>query len=177
MEQLVLLTDPQYAPEAKDRRSGQRQVKKILEQMHALSEQLNRALYGAKASERPVINSPSDAYNILFDMSHLEKEELRAILLNTRNRVMRIVPVYRGSLNSTQVRVGELFREAILENAAAILIAHNHPSGDPDPSPDDVGLTSAVVQAGELLDINVLDHLVVGAGRYVSLKERGLGFK
>jgi DNA repair protein RadC len=127
--------------------------------------------------DRPAIHSPADAAALLqFDMSALEQEELRVILLDTRNRVLRIVTVYKGSLNSSQVRVGELFRAAIRSNAAAVIIAHNHPSGDPAPSPDDVAITRAIVQAGTLLDVEVLDHLVIGLGRFVSLKERGLGF-
>jgi DNA repair protein RadC len=84
--------------------------------------------------------------------------------------------VYKGSLNSSQVRVGELFKSAIRENAASIIIVHNHPSGDPTPSPDDVAVTRSIVQAGKLIDIDVLDHLVVGGYRFISLKERGLGF-
>jgi DNA repair protein RadC len=74
------------------------------------------------------------------------------------------------------VRVGEVFKQAIRRNAACILVLHNHPSGDPTPSPEDVNLTRAIVSAGKLLDIDVLDHLVVGGGKFVSLKERGLGF-
>jgi len=89
---------------------------------------------------------------------------------------MDVVTVYKGSLNSSQVRVGELFKEAIRRNAAAVILIHNHPSGDPTPSPDDVAVTRAIVEVGRLLDIEVLDHLVIGAGRYISLKERGLGF-
>ena len=89
---------------------------------------------------------------------------------------MDVVTVYKGSLNSSQVRVGELFKEAIRRNAATVILTHNHPSGDPTPSPDDVAVTRAIVEAGRLLDIDVLDHLVIGAGRYTSLKERGLGF-
>jgi DNA repair protein RadC len=101
---------------------------------------------------------------------------LRVILLDTRNRVLEIVEVYQGSLNSSPVRVGELFKAAVRRNAAAIIVVHNHPSGDPTPSPDDVAVTRAIVQAGKLLDIDVLDHLVIGGGQCVSLKERGLGF-
>lgn len=126
---------------------------------------------------RPAVHSPSDAVDLLkYEMSALDQETLKVLLLDTRNRLMEIAEVYRGSLNSSQVRVGELFKLAIRRNAASIIIAHNHPSGDPAPSPDDLALTRAVVQAGHLLDIEVLDHLVIGAGRYVSLKERGLGF-
>jgi DNA repair protein RadC len=96
--------------------------------------------------------------------------------LDSRNRVKSLVLLYKGSVNSSQVHVGEVFRQAIVENSPAIIIAHNHPSQDPTPSPDDVGLTRAIVQAGKLLDIEVLDHLIICQGRFVSLKERGLGF-
>lgn len=129
--------------------------------------------------ERPTIRSPADAAALLqYEMSALEQEELRVILLDTRNRVMDIVPVYRGSVNSSQVRVGELFKTAIRRSATAIIVVHNHPSDDPTPSPDDVAVTRAIVQAGKLLDLEVLDHLIVsrGHGRWTSMKERGLGF-
>ena len=97
-------------------------------------------------------------------------------MLNTRNHVQKIESVYRGSLNTSQVRVGEVFKAAIRVNAAAIIVVHNHPSGDPTPSPDDLAITRAIVEAGKLLDVQVLDHLVIGQGRFISLKERGLGF-
>jgi DNA repair protein RadC len=127
--------------------------------------------------ERPSINSPADAAALVqFEMSALEQEELRVILLDTRNRVLKIEKVYRGSVNTSQVRVGELFKAAIRNNAPALIVVHNHPSGDPTPSPDDVAITRAILSAGKLLDVDVLDHLVIGQGRYVSLKERGLGF-
>lgn len=128
--------------------------------------------------ERPMINSPADAAALVqHEMSMLEKEHLRVLLLDRRNQVMEIVEVYQGSVNSSQVRVGEIFRAAIQRLASAIVVAHNHPSGDPTPSPDDVVVTRAIVQAGKLLDIETLDHLVIGqAGKWVSLKERGLGF-
>ena len=109
-------------------------------------------------------------------MAALEQEHLRVILLDIRNRVLEVVDVYRGSVNSSQVRVGEVFRAAIRRNAPALIVVHNHPSGDPTPSPDDVAVTRAMVQAGKLLDVELLDHIVIGQGRWVSLKERGLGF-
>jgi DNA repair protein RadC len=84
--------------------------------------------------------------------------------------------VYVGDVNTSVIRVAELFREAIKLNCVALIVAHSHPSGDPTPSPDDVKVTEQIVQAGKLLDIEVLDHLVIGQQRYVSLKERGLGF-
>ncbi len=139
--------------------------------------ELGRRLSAESPEERPAIHSPSDAAELVkYEMSGLEQEELRVILLDIRNRVEHIQTVYRGSLNSSQVRVGELFKTAIRRNAAALIVVHNHPSGDPSPSPDDITLTRAIVQAGKLLDIDVLDHLIIGGGRFVSLKERGGGF-
>lgn len=139
--------------------------------------ELGRRMLAEAPEERPAITSPADAANlVLYEMSALEQEELRIILLDQRNRVMDVVTQYRGSTNQAQVRVGELFKAAVRRNAVNIIVVHNHPSGDPTPSPDDVALTRAIVQAGKLLDIDVLDHLVIGRGKWVSLKERGLGF-
>ncbi len=139
--------------------------------------ELGRRLTLESPEEQPVITSPADAARLVqYEMSALEQEELRVLLLDTRNRVQKISTVYRGSLNSSQVRVGEVFKEAIRSNAAAIIVVHNHPSGDPSPSPEDVAITRAIREAGKLLDVKVLDHLVIGRGRFVSLKERGLGF-
>ncbi|MFN8432576.1 MAG: DNA repair protein RadC [Anaerolineales bacterium] len=139
--------------------------------------ELGRRLTLEAPQERPAINSPADAAALIqYEMSALEQEHLRVILLDRRNRVLEVVEVYKGSVNSSQVRVGELFKDAIRANASAIIVAHNHPSGDPTPSPDDVAVTRAIVQAGKLLDVDVLDHLVIGQSKWVSLKERGLGF-
>ncbi len=130
-----------------------------------------------KPEERPAVNSPADAAVLVeYEMSALEQEHLRVILLDTRNRVLEIVEIYKGSVNSSQVQVGEIFKAAIRRNAPALIVVHNHPSGDPTPSPDDVVVTRAIVQAGKLLDVDVLDHMIIGQGRWVSLKERGLGF-
>ena len=130
-----------------------------------------------EAIEQERIQSPEQAAQlILYEMSALDQEELWVILLNTRNHVLMIETIYRGSLNASQVRVGELFKSAVRRNAASIIVAHNHPSGDPTPSPDDIAVTRAIVEAGKLLDIDVLDHLVIGGGKFTSLKQRGLGF-
>lgn len=138
---------------------------------------LGRRLASQSSSDRPVVHSPEDAADLVqYEMSALEQEQLRVILLNTRNHVLRIQTIYQGSLNSSQVRVGELFRPAIRENAAAVIVVHNHPSGDPSPSPDDIALTKTIIEAGQLLDIQVLDHLIIGQGRFISLNRRGLGF-
>ena len=128
-------------------------------------------------TEKPAIHSPKDAAKeILFEMSGLDKEHLWVLLLDTRNRLVDTEKLYIGSVNSSTVRVAELFRGAIHRNLTSIILAHNHPSGDPSPSPEDVALTRAAVQAGKLMDIEVLDHLVLGGGNFVSMKEKGLGF-
>jgi DNA repair protein RadC len=127
--------------------------------------------------EKATIHSPEEAAQlILHDMGALEQEELWVILLDTRNKLISIENIYRGSLNSSQVRVGELFKNAIRRNSASLIVAHNHPSGDPTPSPDDIAVTRAIVEAGKLLDVDVLDHLVIGSGKFISMKQRGLGF-
>ncbi len=145
-------------------------------QLHAAFE-LGRRLLLESPGEHPTITCPSDAANLLLsEMGLLEQESMRVILLDTRNRVQAIRAIYQGSLNTTMVRVGELFREAIRANCAAIIVVHNHPSGDPSPSPEDVAITKDIVKAGQLLSIDVLDPLVIGRQRFVSLKERGLGF-
>jgi DNA repair protein RadC len=129
------------------------------------------------AGERPAINSPADAAALVqYEMSLLDQEYLRVMLLDSRNRVLEIVEVYHGSVNSSQVHVGELFKPALQRLAPAMIVLHNHPSQDSTPSPDDVAVTRAIVSAGKLLDIDVLDHIVIGGSRFVSLKERGLGF-
>lgn len=138
---------------------------------------LGRRLASQTPQDRPVVHSPEDAADLVqYEMGALEQEQLRVMTLNTRNHVLGIKTIYQGSLNSSQVRVGELFRPAIRENAAAVIIVHNHPSGDPSPSPDDIAITKAIIQAGKLLDIQVLDHLIIGQGRFISLNRRGLGF-
>jgi DNA repair protein RadC len=129
-----------------------------------------------KSVEHIEINGPSDLAKLCEDMSAFDQEHLRVIMLNTRNRVLGMEDVYKGSVNMTQIRTGELFRPAIRLNASAVAFAHNHPSGLCDVSPDDVAVTRALVQAGKLLETEVLDHLVIGHGKWTSLKQKGLGF-
>jgi DNA repair protein RadC len=139
--------------------------------------EIGRRLLLANREERFQIRSPSDAALLMqVEMAHLDQEHLRAICLDTKNRVLKVHTVYVGSLNSSVVRVGEVFKEAIRLNSAAIIVVHNHPSGDPTPSPEDIQVTREIVQAGRLLDVEVLDHLVIGSGRFVSMRERGMGF-
>ncbi len=139
--------------------------------------ELGKRLIQEGADAETPISTPGQAADLVrYTMQGLNQEELWVICLDTRGRKIYIDPLYKGSVNTSQVRVGELFRAAIQKNAASIIMVHNHPSGDPSPSPEDVALTRGAVQAGKLLSIDVLDHLVIGAGSYVSLKEKGLGF-
>ncbi|MEN6410722.1 MAG: DNA repair protein RadC [Anaerolineaceae bacterium] len=139
--------------------------------------ELGRRLTSTSPEDRPTIHSPADAAALVqYEMGALEQEELWVMLLDTRNHVVHTERLYKGSLNTSMVRVGEVFKAAIRRNCNSIIICHNHPSGDPSPSAEDVALTRSLISAGRLLDIEVLDHLVIGAGRFVSLKERGSGF-
>lgn len=139
--------------------------------------ELGRRWLAESPEERPQIRSPADAANLVMsEMEFLEQEHLCTMLLDTKNRVLDRHTIYKGSLNTNLIRVGELFREAIRANCASMIVLHNHPSGDPTPSPEDVAVTKQIVEAGKLLDVEVLDHLIIGRQRFVSLKERGLGF-
>jgi DNA repair protein RadC len=140
--------------------------------------ELGRRMLLAAPEDRFVVRSPADVSQLLMaEMSHLAQEHFQALHLDTRNRVLGSQTVYIGSLNASYIRVAEVFREAVKRNCAAMIVAHNHPSGDPTPSPEDVEVTRELVAAGKLLDIELLDHLVIGQQRFVSLRERGLGFE
>lgn len=131
----------------------------------------------APEQERFRVNSPADLFTLVSDMQFLEQEQMRVILLNTKHRVIKVVTVYQGSVHTTVIRIAELLREAIRWNATAIALAHNHPSSDPTPSPEDAAMTREIVKAAALMDIDTADHIIVASGgRYVSLRERGLGF-
>ncbi len=139
--------------------------------------ELGRRLLADWPAGRWTVRAPGDlADRLILQMGRLEQEELRVVLLNAKNAVLRIVTVYVGNVSASLVRVGELFRDAVRTNAAGLIIVHNHPSGDPTPSPDDLHLTSEALAAGRLLDIDVLDHLIIGHDAYVSLRDRGVRF-
>lgn len=145
-------------------------------QVHAALE-LGKRLLSLPPTERPAIRGPEDIASLLMaDMSLLPQESLRVVLLNTRNQVLGVQEVYRGNVNTALVRTAEVFREAVRQTCPSIIVVHNHPSGDPTPSAEDVEVTRRLVAAGRLLDIEVLDHIVIGKGRWVSLKGQGLGF-
>lgn len=145
--------------------------------LKASMEIANRVL-ASNPDQRPKIASPDDVVNLIgLEMSLLEHEQLRVVQLNTRNEVLAIRTLYQGSTNKAQVRIAEVFREAIRANAVAIVVVHNHPSGDPTPTSADIELTRALIEAGSLLDITLLDHMIIGEGRHVSMKRLGLAFE
>jgi DNA repair protein RadC len=126
---------------------------------------------------RWTIRSPRDvADRLVVEMGRLEREELRVVALNAKNVVQRVSTAYVGNVSASLVRVGELFRDAVRLDASGVVLVHNHPSGDPTPSPDDLHLTAEAIAAGRLLDIDVLDHVVIGHDAWVSLRDRGVTF-
>jgi len=123
--------------------------------------------------EHRQIVTPNDAAALLQPfMAHLDHEEFRALVLDTKNRVVANIPLYRGTVNNSVLRVSEVFRQAVVRNCHGILVAHNHPSSDPSPSPEDIEVTRQLVKAGKVIDIDLLDHIIVGNPRFTSLKER-----
>ncbi len=138
--------------------------------------ELGRRIAAATPEERPQVRSAHDAYLLLADMADLEQETLRVLLLDTRGRVLATPTLYVGNVNTTLVRPAEIFREAVRRNTVSLIVAHNHPSGDPTPSAEDLAITRDLIAAGRLLGIEVLDHLIIGRGRYVSLREHGIAF-
>ncbi len=128
-------------------------------------------------ADRPQVTSPSDAAALFASRLTTDlQEHLLVMSLDTRHRLVRIVDVYKGTVNAANIRMAEVFREAIRDNATAVIIAHNHPSGDLAPSPQDVRFTEDAIRAGKMLDIQVLDHLVISGDAFLSMRERGLGF-
>lgn len=134
-----------------------------------------RCARGRERLQQVAIRTPKDVADLLMpEMQHLPQEEFRVVLLNTKNVVLDVPLIYRGTLNSSPVRLAEVFNPATLADAASLIAVHCHPSGDPTPSPEDVRVTGELVKAGKLLDIPCLDH-IIGHERFTSLKERGLG--
>jgi DNA repair protein RadC len=139
--------------------------------------ELGKRLVSLHPEDRPVVASPQEVFNLLgAEMSFLEQEHLRVILLDTKNHVRAVQEVYIGNVSSASVRVAELLRPALRENCPSIILVHNHPSGDPTPSPEDVLVTRETRTSGEMMDIELLDHVIIGTNGYVSMKEKGLGF-
>jgi DNA repair protein RadC len=139
--------------------------------------EIGRRSHLASVGERWVIRAPRDvADRLLPEMARLEREELRVLLLNAKNGVIRQSTVYVGNVSAALVRVAELFRDAVRAQAAGLIVVHNHPSGDPEPSPDDLHLTAEAIAAGRLLDLPLLDHVILATDGFVSLRDRGITF-
>ncbi len=140
--------------------------------------ELGRRMTSLRDDDRVTIGGPRDIANLMMaEMSTLDREHLRVVLLNTKNHVQGVQRLYVGSVNSAVVRPAEVFAEAIRRTCPAIAIVHNHPSGDPTPSPEDIAMTERLVEAGRLLEIEIIDHVVIGQQRFVSMREKKLGFE
>jgi len=123
--------------------------------------------------EKYQIKSPADAANlVMMEMAFLDHEQMRILVLDTKNRVVENISRYQGTVNSSVLRAAEVYRPAVIRNCPAIIICHNHPSGDPTPSPEDIALTAQLVAAGQHLDIEVVDHRVISNQGFVSLTEQ-----
>ncbi|MBK8129284.1 MAG: DNA repair protein RadC [bacterium] len=139
--------------------------------------ELGRRFTATPQEQKARVTTPSDAAAYLMpDLMNLDQEHLVVLTLNTRNYITGKQTVYIGNVNTSIIRMAEIFNVAVRRAAPAIIVAHNHPSGDPSPSPEDVNVTRQLVAAGKLLEIDLLDHVIIGHNRYVSLKEHGLGF-
>ncbi|AZK48971.1 RadC family protein [Paenibacillus lentus] len=137
--------------------------------------ELGQRLAKARLPEAQVIRSPRDAADILMEqLRYLQKEHFVCLFLNTKNHIIAQETLSIGSLNSSIVHPREVFRAAIKCSSASVVCAHNHPSGDPTPSPEDIRMTERLCEAGEIVGIDVLDHIVIGDGEFISLKEQGL---
>jgi DNA repair protein RadC len=135
---------------------------------------LGKRLYQKHSEGRYTIRSPEDAATYLMtDMSSLTQEHFVVLFLNVKNEVLHKQTIFIGSLNSSIVHPREIFREAVKRSAASIICAHNHPSGNPTPSPEDIEVTKRLSEAGALMGIEVLDHVIIGDHQFISLKEKG----
>ena len=138
--------------------------------------ELGKRVTMSRGSARPTIGAPEDvAALVQAEMAPFDQEHFRVLVLNTKNQVMAMPDVFVGSVNSTTIRTAEVFREAVRQNCPGVIAVHNHPSGDPTPSDEDIAVTRELAKAGKALDIQLLDHVVVGRDGFVSLKEKGLG--
>lgn len=136
--------------------------------------ELGQRLSQSRLPSNPAIRSPRDAADLLMEqLRYLQKEHFVCLFLNTKNHVIAQETLSIGSLNAAVVHPREVFRAAIKCSSASLICAHNHPSGDPTPSPEDIKLTKRLLEAGEIVGIEVLDHVVIGDGKFVSLKEQG----
>jgi DNA repair protein RadC len=144
-------------------------------QIKAVMELSKRVSASRINKDRVVIRSPVEISSLLMEeMRHLQKEVFKVVMLNTKNHIIKHLNISVGCLNSSIVHPREVFSEAVKVGCSAILLVHNHPSGDPGPSREDIETTQRLVNAGSILGIKVLDHIVIGDGRYISFREQGL---
>jgi DNA repair protein RadC len=137
--------------------------------------ELGMRLTSKDLAERPLIKDANDAAEILQPaMRHLQCEEFRVILLDSKHRALSIATISTGILTSSLVHPREVFREAMFKNSAALIVAHNHPSGDPTPSKEDIAITDRLAETGRLVGIELLDHIIIGSNGFVSLRENGI---
>lgn len=138
---------------------------------------LAQRINALQPEDRPTIRSPADV-NVLLgnELSYLDQEVLKVLLINSRNQVVSIETVYKGSVATAPVRMAELFKESIRQNVPSLILVHNHPSGDPSPSQEDIAVTKQAIEAGKHLDVEILDHVIIGEKRFASMKNLGLAF-
>ncbi len=144
-------------------------------QIKAAFELANRLEGYSEAGDKPLVKTPDDVANVVRSrLKGKKKEHFLALLLNTRNQLIKVSEISVGSLDTSIVHPREVFKEAISASAASVIFVHNHPSGDPEASEDDIKLTKRLAQAGEVVGIEVLDHIIIGDKKYLSLKREGL---
>ncbi len=140
--------------------------------------ELGRRVSSPNPRDLPVINEPADIAALFSaEMAYLEREHLRVALMNTKHQVVDVEELYTGTVSSALVRPAEVFASALKRNCPAIAVVHNHPSGDPTPSNDDIETTSKLAKVSDLLEVELVDHVVIGQGRFVSMREKRLGFE
>lgn len=137
--------------------------------------ELGRRLAAFREGKKPIIRNAKDVVKIfLHDMRSLKQEHFKVIYLNSRNNIIKDQTLFVGSLNESAIYPREIFRMGLEENAASLILIHNHPSGNPDPSMTDIEVTQEIIKAGEMLGITVIDHIIIGDKKHFSFKEKGL---
>ena len=149
--------------------------KGTITKLEALWELYNRFSINKKLEKNYIISKPEDIYDLVKDdMKYFEQEHFRILMLNTKNIVINIKDIFIGASDSSVIETRKVFKEALKYNAKNITICHNHPSGDPDPSKEDVNISLRIKEAGKIIGIDLLDHIIIGDNRFVSLKYKGI---
>ena len=149
--------------------------KGTITKLEALWELYNRFSINKKLEKNYIISKPEDIYDLVKDdMKYFEQEHFRILMLNTKNIVINIKDIFIGASDSSVIETRKVFKEALKYNAKNITICHNHPSGDPDPSKEDVNISLRIKEAGKIIGIDLLDHIIIGDNRFISLKYKGV---